>query len=111
MTESDHGVNENMIEMSEHERGVQQRLSIAMQGRRPYAWAADVHLSRGAIGRLQKGNLPDAVKLVPALRIDRLSLSGDEVIRAHGRRVVDGGLEGGAVAFLVGRAALIGEDA
>lgn len=75
MTESDHGVNENMIEMSEHERGVQQRLSIAMQGRRPYAWAADVHLSRGAIGRLQKGNLPDAVKLVPALRIDRLSLS------------------------------------
>ena len=75
MTVNDQSVNPESIDLSEYENGVSSRLSIALLHRKPYAWAADVLLSRGAIGRLQKGNLPDAVKLLPAVRIERLSLT------------------------------------
>lgn len=51
------------------------RLQRVLDGRKPYPWAAANGLSRGAIGRLLKGQLPDPEKLLPLIRNEGLSLS------------------------------------
>lgn len=51
------------------------RLQRVLGGRKPYPWAAANGLSRGAIGRLLKGELPDPEKLLPVIRSEGLSLS------------------------------------
>lgn len=43
--------------------------------RSPWKWAEQVLLSPGAIGRLLKGSMPDPAKLVPAIRVENLSLT------------------------------------
>lgn len=51
------------------------RLSRVLDGRKPYPWAAANGLSRGTIGRMLKGALPDPETLIPALRSEGLSLT------------------------------------
>jgi hypothetical protein len=51
------------------------RLAIVLQGRDLYPWGYTVGLNRSAIYRLSKGDLPDPETLIPACRIERLSLS------------------------------------
>lgn len=51
------------------------RLQRVLDGRKPYPWAAENGLSRGAIGRLLKGQLPDPDKLLQVIRNEGLSLS------------------------------------
>lgn len=43
--------------------------------RSPWKWAEQVLLSAGAIGRLLKDGVPDPAKLVPAIRVENLSLT------------------------------------
>jgi hypothetical protein len=43
--------------------------------RSPWKWAEQVLLSAGAMGRLLKDGMPDPVKLVPAMRMENLSIS------------------------------------
>lgn len=45
------------------------------EDRSPWKWAEQVLLSDGAIGRLLKGSLPDPSKLIPAIRVENLSLN------------------------------------
>jgi len=52
-----------------------ERLGYLLRGRKPYSWARDVALSRGAMDRLLKGNFPDPEKLVPACRVENISLT------------------------------------
>lgn len=52
-----------------------ERLDLILRGRKPYTWANSVALSRGAMHRLQKGHFPDPEKLVPACRVENISLS------------------------------------
>lgn len=51
------------------------RLDVVLSGRKAYAWAEQVGLSSGTMNRLKKGQFPDPEKLVPACRIENLSLS------------------------------------
>jgi hypothetical protein len=51
------------------------RLDYVLAGAKPYPWAAAHGLSRGAIGRMLKGQLPDPEKMVPLVRSEGLSLS------------------------------------
>lgn len=52
-----------------------ERFELLLRGRKPYTWAQTVALSRGAIHRLQNGSFPDPAKLVPACRVENISLS------------------------------------
>jgi hypothetical protein len=52
-----------------------ERFEFLLRGRKPYTWAQSVALSRGAIHRLQNGSFPDPEKLVPACRVENISLS------------------------------------
>lgn len=52
-----------------------ERLGYLLRGRKPYVWAREVALSRGAMDRLLKGNFPDPEKLVPACRVENISLT------------------------------------
>lgn len=54
---------------------VKSRLEAILGGRKPYAWAERVGLSSGTMNRLLKGSFPDPEKLIPACRIENLSLS------------------------------------
>lgn len=51
------------------------RLERVLAGRKPYPWAAANGISRGTIGRMLKGELPDPARLVPVLRSEGLSLT------------------------------------
>lgn len=57
------------------EAAIAQRLERILAGRQPYPWAKTVAMSRGAMQRLLRGSFPDPVKLVPACRVENLSLS------------------------------------
>lgn len=52
-----------------------ERFEFLLRGRKPYTWAHTVALSRGAVHRLQNGSFPDPEKLVPACRVENISLS------------------------------------
>lgn len=54
---------------------VDKRLSVVLQGRQLYPWGYSVGLSKSAIGRLKNGHFPDPETLIPACRIERMSLS------------------------------------
>jgi len=54
---------------------VTDRIDLILRGRRPYTWAKTVALSRGTMNRLLQGNLPDPEKLVPACRVENVSLT------------------------------------
>lgn len=54
---------------------INDRLRQVLDGRSPWKWGESVLLSAGTIGRLLKGSLPDPEKLVPAIRIENLSLT------------------------------------
>lgn len=54
---------------------VAERLKWLLAGRSPWKWGERVLLSAGAIGRMLKGSLPDPEKLVPAMRVENLSLN------------------------------------
>jgi len=57
------------------ENPIAQRLLSVLNGRTPSAWGASVGLSKGTMSRLWQGSAPDPGKLVPAIRMERLSLS------------------------------------
>lgn len=52
-----------------------ERLEWLLHGRSPWKWGESVRLSSGAISRLMTGRFPDPEKLVPACRIENLSLT------------------------------------
>ena len=54
---------------------VADRLRRVLDGRSPWKWGARVGLSDGTIGRMMKGSLPDPEKLIPAMRIENLSMN------------------------------------
>lgn len=54
---------------------VTERLEQVLRGRSAWKWAESVHLSSGALSRMLKGQFPDPEKLVPACRIENLSLT------------------------------------
>lgn len=54
---------------------VSDRLEQVMRGRSVWKWADSVHLSSGAVSRMLKGQFPDPEKLVPACRVENLSLT------------------------------------
>lgn len=60
--------------ISEH-LTVDQRLAFVLQGRAALPWGRSVGLKRSAVGRLKDGHFPDPETLIPACRIERMSLS------------------------------------
>lgn len=54
---------------------VTERLDLVLRGRSAWKWAESVHLSSGALSRMLKGSFPDPEKLVPACRVENLSLT------------------------------------
>lgn len=54
---------------------VADRMEWLLQGRSAWKWAQSVHLSSGALSRLLVGKFPDPEKLIPACRIENLSLT------------------------------------
>lgn len=58
------------------EETISSRLERLLDGRSPWKWAERVQLNAGTIGRMLKNNkLPDPAALVPAMRIENLSLN------------------------------------
>jgi len=51
------------------------RLHRVIGDRKPYPWGSSVGLTRGAIHRLLRGQLPDPERLLPLVRTEGLSLS------------------------------------
>lgn len=52
-----------------------ERLQLVLQGRPLSTWSKRVGLSSGTASRLWAGSAPDPLKLIPAIRIENLSLS------------------------------------
>jgi hypothetical protein len=54
---------------------VRARLDLVLRGRSMRRWAASVRLTAGTAQRLVDGHFPDPERLLPAVRIERLSLN------------------------------------
>lgn len=51
------------------------RLNFVLRGRKPHPWGAALGLKPATITRLKSGQFPDPEKLMPACRVENLSLS------------------------------------
>ena len=65
-------------------RSPEGRLAFLLRGRKPFVWNRSVHLSNGAVQRMNQGKWPDPAKLVPACRIENVSLTW--LLEGRGRR-------------------------
>ena len=56
-------------------RSFEERLEVVLGDRKIHPWGKQLGLTRGTIQRLKEGSFPDPEKLMPACRVENLSLS------------------------------------